>query len=493
MEDEKKVVIKLKKVPLESERQEIKQKRKENILIILLVFVVFVTGIGVGYGISKISTNNGRYVAHSDNKYDAIKEYFEKVWLYKNDYDNLDELLDDKAIDGLSSFENDPYTTYMSKERMKEYASHINMDYVGIGLQYSMFDNVATVFRVFKDSPAEKAGIKEGDIFTKIDDTVLTEENIGDLKSMVQGVEGTIVRVTVNRNGEELEFSIPRGQIYSTVYAEAKDDYVILEIMSFGEATAEECIKYLKGYTDYHKLIIDLRENGGGYQLALQKTATLFVGKNKVVMNQTYNDGKTEKAMTIGNTYFDNFEEIVILVNGDTASAAEVLTLCIKENHPNCTIVGEQTYGKGVVQSNYQLQDGSVLKITTSAWTSPSGKVIEGEGIAPDIEVKLPDIFYMPATGIAEDDVYKYDDVSYVIQVVQKALEAIDYKPGRTDGYFDKEFEEVLNTFKLNNGLDADGILDYETYLAIVKKVNYEYAFNDNRDVQLNKAKEILR
>lgn len=493
MEEEKKVVIKLKKVPLESERQEIKQKRKENFLIVLLVFVVFVTGIGVGYGISKINPNNPRYVAHSDNKYDAIKEYFKNVWLYKNDYENLDELLDDKAIEGLSSFENDPYTTYMSKEKMEEYSKHINMDYVGIGVQYSLFDNVATVFRVFKDSPAEKVGLQEGDIFTKIDDTTLNENNIDDLKSMVQGKEGTIVRVTVNRNGEELEFSIPRGQIYSTVYAEAKDDYVLLEIMSFGEATVNECIKYLKGFTDYHKLIIDLRDNGGGYQTALQKAATLFVGKNKVVMNQTYNDGKTEKAMTIGNTYFDNFEEIVILVNGGTASAAEVLTLCIKENHPNCTIVGEKTYGKGVVQSNYLLKDGSVLKITTSAWTSPSGKVIEGEGIEPDVEVKLPDVFYLPATGIEEDDVYKYDDVSYVIQVAQMALEAIDYKPERTDGYFDKQFEEVLNTFKVDNGLKADGILDYETYLAIVKKVNYEYSFNIDKDVQLNKAKEILR
>lgn len=493
MENENKVVIKLKKVPLESERQELKQKRRENFLIILLVFVIFVTGIGVGYGISKINFNNDGYKAHSDNKYDAIKEYFKNVWLYKNDYENLDELLDDKAIDGLSSFANDPYTSYMSKEEMEEYANHINMDYVGIGLQYSLFDNVATVLRVFKESPAEKAGLREGDIFLKVDDTVLTEENIDDLKSMVQGVEGTTVRVTVDRNGEELEFSIARGKITSTVYAEAKDDYVILEIMSFGESTAEECIKYLKGFTDYHKLIIDLRENGGGYQTALQKTATLFVGKDKVVMNQTYNDGKTEKAMTIGNTCFDNFEQIVILVDGGTASAAEVLTLCIKENHPNCIIVGEQTYGKGVVQSNYLLEDGSVLKITTSAWTSPSGKVIEGEGITPDIEVSFPDIFYMPATGIEEDDVYKYDDVSYVIQVAQMALQAIDYNVERTDGYFDSQFEEVLDTFKKDNGLNVDHILDYETYLAIVSKVNYEYAFNEDRDTQLNKAKEILR
>lgn len=492
MEEEKKVIIKLKKVPLESERQEIKQKRKENFLVILLVFVIFVTGIGVGFGISKINSNN-RFVAHSDNKYDAIKEYFNNVWLYKNDYDNLDELLDDKAIEGLSTFENDPYTTYMSKETMEEYASHINMDYVGIGVQYSLFDSVAIINRVFKDSPADKAGLKEGDIFTKIENTVLTEENVGDLKAMVQGEEGSVVRVTVNRNGEELEFAITRGQIYSTVYAEAKDDYVILEIMSFGETTAEECIKYLNEYKDYHKLIIDLRDNGGGYQTALQKTATLFVGKNKVVMNQTYNDGKTEKAMTIGNTYYDNFEQIVILVDGGTASAAEVLTLCIKENHPNCTIVGEQTYGKGVVQSNYLLKDGSVLKITTSAWTSPNGKVIEKEGITPDIEVRLPDIFYMPATGISKDDEYKYDDVSYTIEVAQMALASIDYDVERTDGYFDKQFLEALNNFKLNNGLKADGILDYETYLTIVSRVNYEYAFNVDRDTQLNKAKEILR
>ncbi|MBR2577751.1 MAG: peptidoglycan-binding protein, partial [Erysipelotrichaceae bacterium] len=151
------------------------------------------------------------------------------------------------------------------------------------------------------------------------------------------------------------------------------------------------------------------------------------------------------------------------------------------------------TYGKGVVQSSYRLQDGSALKVTTSLWTSPNGKSINGECIVPDIEVKLDDIFYMLIADMEEDETIKEDSVSQFTKMAQMALSYLGYDPARTDGYFDEGFKNTLNRFKTANGMKADGVLDYETYDAIFDEVASVYALDYSRDPQLNKAKEVIR
>ena len=143
--------------------------------------------------------------------------------------------------------------------------------------------------------------------------------------------------------------------------------------MSFGDTTADECIRYLDEYQGYSKLIIDLRDNSGGYQDSVQKVAGLFIGKDKVVLQETDSENVTESYKTIVEKYYDNFKKIIVLTNKNTASAAEVLSICLKEQHENATLVGETTYGKGVVQKSFYLDDGSALKITSSYWSSPNG------------------------------------------------------------------------------------------------------------------------
>ena len=491
MEEEKKVIVRLKKEPLESERREIRSRRRRRFLIFLLCALLFIGGFVLGTGASYFRSGSD-YLPHSSDKFDTIKEYLTRVWLYNNDYENLEEVIEDKAYYGMTYFEEDPYTTYMSKEELDSFASGINMDYVGIGVQYYLLNNTATITRVFKESPAENAGIKAGDILKEVDGISLDGADTETIRRLVLGEKGTTVDIAVDRNGEEMIFTVVRGEVYSTVYAGLQDGYLILSIMSFGDNTANEIIRYLDDYRDYDRLIIDLRDNSGGYQTAVQEVAGLFLGKGKVVMNQTYNNGSSEAAVTISNDYFGNFRKVVILVNNGTASAAEVLAICLSELHENCILVGETTYGKGVVQSSYRLSDGSALKVTTSAWSSPNGRSINGEGITPDYEVKLDEIFYTLAVDMDEDDEYTLDSVSEYNRLTQLALKYLGYGPKRTDGYFDENFRDTLNVFKKDNGLKTDGILDHETYKTVFDRVSYVYAMDYHKDPQLNKAKELI-
>lgn len=492
MDEEQKVIFKLQKKLLPSERAEIRAKRAKRWAIVLTCIAFFLGGFLLG-GVLKAGSLTGTADLEKYTTLSEVQSYFERYWLYKNDYENLDDLLRDKALYGMTSFTDDPYTTYMSAEEMQTFSSDINMNFVGIGVYYNNADGMVQVTRVIKGAPAENAGIMAGDIIRKIDGVSCDERSSDEIKSMVVGEEGTTVAITVDRGGQELTLTCVRGRVDSTVYAYAKDDYVVLELASFGENTANECIRYLDEYLDYSKLIIDMRSNGGGYQDALQAVAGLFIGPNKTVMFQTFNDGSRREYLTTGNTHYKNFEQIVVLTNGQTASAAEVLTICLKEQHKNVTVVGETTYGKGVVQSSVVLRDGSALKITTSKWESPSGIWINGTGIKPDVEVKLPDIFYLPVYNMGDDESYGLDEVSFYVETCQNALDYLGYGVERLDGYFDNSTYVAISAFQKDCAIEVSGRIDKKTYNALVSKVTSIYKSDVSMDPQMMAAIEILK
>lgn len=487
MEDNK-VIIKLKKEPLKSEREEMKQEKKKKIFIVLTCTLLFILGVFVGGGVAYALKNSGDDSSY--NKLDEIKSYLKSKWLYREDYDDLDTTLSDKAYYGMTTFEDDPYTTYMSSEEMNEYANDINMNYVGIGVQYNSYNY--TILRVFKDSPAEAVGLKAGDVIEKVDGEDIAGKTSDEIKSMVQGVEGTIVKITVLRDNKEMTFDLTRGNVDTTVYAYKYDNTLVLEIMSFGSNTGNECIKYLDEYKDEDCLIIDLRNNTGGYETAVQEVAGIFLGKDKIVMHKVYSDNNIDTDYTISNAYYDNFKKIVILTNGSTASASEVLTMALKEGHDNVTVVGEKSYGKGVMQSSYILKDGSALKVTIAYWTSPDNNSINKTGISPDVEVKLHDVLYETVTSMEEGTTCKVDEVSTYVKTMQLMLDYLDYDVDRTDGYFSDKTLVSLNEFRSKNGLSESDVLDEETYRLLYSNVISLYRTDSSKDSQLVKAVEIV-
>ena len=429
------------KAEFKSDKQEKKRKRKHVIITTVLCVLFLVIGFALG--------NIFMYSAHPINKVDStntlgeIEAILEKSWIYANDYDNLQEKLEDKAFYGMTSFEDDPYTTYMSKEEMEEFSTSINMDYVGIGVQYRSNNGKAIVERVFVNSPAEKAGILPGDIIYKVDGTDVTGYESETIKTLVLGEEGSKVVITVIRENKEIELTAIRGAIDNSVYCYAQDDYIVMELSSFGSSTGKECIEYLDQYPQCKKIIIDLRDNSGGYQNSVKEIAGLFIGNNEVYLKQEDAQGNIVEDKTSCSKTYD-FDSIVLLVNGNTASAAEVFTICLKEQLDNVKIVGQTTFGKGVIQTTRYLLNGGVLKYTSYNWYSPNGVSIHKTGIKPDYEVRLADIAYEYYLEMKEDEKFEYDSVSSITKICEEGLKFLGYDVVRTDGYFDLTFKEVL-------------------------------------------------
>lgn len=488
---EDKVRIKLQKELLESERQEIKQRRLRKFLIFLLCFMCLLSGTFLGIYISK-KTKGVADVVVTDNKYDRIATYMNGLWLYGNEVEDLDQVMADSAYYGMVNFSDDKYTTYFSKEQAASFSSSINGDYVGIGCQYAKYDDFGIVTRVFKGSPCEKAGLQVGDIIYEINGENAKDLTSEEIKQRVQGEEGTIVYLNIIRGSEEITLQIERKRVNYTAYAETKDDYVLLSLLSFGENTADEIKTYLNDYKDYSKIIIDLRGNGGGYEQAVLEVCGLFVGPNQLVLREIDKDGNEKDCHSLGTTYYSNFEKIVLITDNNTASAAEVFTIALKELHKNCIQIGQTTFGKGVVQVTLPLGDGSYLKVTRSYWESNKGQSFNGVGIEPDEEVYLHDLMYERLGTFGYENVYQYDDNDHNIAICQLALDFLNYEVDRTDGYFTKTTEKALNKFKEDNDLKQDGILDYQAYLALISRANKENFSNPDKDYQLVRAIEII-
>lgn len=490
--EEEKVIIKLHKQPLSSERKEQSAKRKRIVLIVLLCFMMLVTGLIGGYAFAGISRGSS-IAAFKKDKFDKIIAYFNEAWLYKNDYESLEETMEDKAFYGMTSFSEDKYSSYMSNEEVTEFQTSINQSFVGIGAKFTYNNEVGLIVDVYENSPAEKCGMMAGDIIYKVDDEEVAGLDSDQIKEKIQGIEGTQVKITVKRANEEIDLYATRGPVSHTAYAKDINGICYLEILSFGETTADECINYLDNFTNYSKLIIDLRDNTGGYQDAVQNVAGLFLGEGKVCLKETNNKNETTSFYTICKKYYENFKDIVVLTNGNTASAAEVLTITLKELHPNATQIGETTFGKGVVQSTYYLSDMSALKITTNYWTSPNDVSINGVGVIPDKEVKLDDVFY-ENFYLIKDQTFEYDSVSTYNALMQKALKFLGYKIDRVDGYFDESFKEALLEFKTENKfLDDDSVLDYDTYYTIISSITRIKDQDMSKDNQLMYALDYMR
>lgn len=486
---QEKVYFDFKKVLLESEKQEKKQKRNHILIYVgvgtFLIVLGFAIGIIFSRALHPVNTTDPR------NTFGEIEAVLQNYYLYKDNYEDFNTELQDKAFYGMTSFDDDPYTSYMSKDELNEFASSINMDYVGIGVVYSLQDGFGVVQRVVLNSPAEKAGILAGDIIIKIDGETVEGLTTDEIKQEVIGEAGTIVKITVLRSGKETEFDVTRGEIENSVYCFTQDNYVVMNIYSFGESTGKECVSYLDQYVDYKNIIIDIRNNTGGYQNSVAEVAGLFIGNKEVYLRQIDAYGNETKALTSCSKTYDNFDNIVILVNEGTASAAEVLAICLKEKLDNVTIVGTNTFGKGVIQSTHYLANGGALKFTSYKWTSPNGVSINGVGVTPDEEVKMDDVYYALYVSMQEDEKYEYDSVSEANKIVQLCFEYLDYDVDRYDGYFDLSTVEALYAYKIANNLETNRILDKETYDNIVS-TTLSNIYKGVKDYQMDRAIQLM-
>ena len=239
-------------------------------------------------------------------------------------------------------------------------------------------------------------------------------------------------------------------------------------------------------------MIIDLRNDGGGYLTALQSVGGLFLDSGSVALVEEYASGKSKTLTVNGDKLWNDDGQIVMIVNGNTASAAEAFTLAMKEQRANVTVIGKTTYGKGTVQITDQFKDGSAIKYTTSKWLSSKGVWVNGEGIEPDVTVELPDILNVAISELPEGTTYAYDSVGNEVSIAQKALDYLGYEVDRNDGYFSHETEECIKTFQKDHELEVTGIMDKTTYQTLISSVTFDWSTNKTHDTQLQYAEDLI-
>lgn len=327
-----------------------------------------------------------------------------------------DETLQNGLYEGLFESLDDPYSEYYTEDEYDELMSTLSGNYAGIGalLQKNIETGEVNITKVYSDTPAEKAGLQAGDSIVSADEYLAVDMDLDEFVQHIRGEEGTSVALVISRDGEEMTITCERETIATpTVESKMLENNIgYIAVSQFTESTYDD---FVEAYEDLESqgmtaVVFDMRNNGGGLVDSVVKMLDYLLPEGTVVYTMDRNDYKVEYSSDA-----DNYKDIpmAVLVNGNTASAAEIFTGAIRDFEYG-TIIGTQTYGKGIVQSTVDLGDGTAVKITTSRYYTPSGECIHGTGITPDIVLE-----YEFLGG--EDDSYS---VEYDNQL-QKALEVL--------------------------------------------------------------------
>ncbi len=327
-----------------------------------------------------------------------------------------DETLQNGLYEGLFESLDDPYSEYYTEDEYDELMSTLSGNYAGIGalLQKNIETGEVNITKVYSDTPAEKSGLQAGDSIVSADEYLAVDMDLDEFVQHIRGEEGTSVALVISRDGEEMTITCERETIATpTVESKMLENNIgYIAVSQFTESTYDD---FVEAYEDLESqgmtaVVFDMRNNGGGLVDSVVKMLDYLLPEGTVVYTMDRNDKKVEYSSDA-----DNYKDIpmTVLVNGNTASAAEIFTGAIRDFEYG-TIIGTQTYGKGIVQSTVDLGDGTAVKITTSRYYTPSGECIHGTGITPDIVLE-----YEFLGG--EDDSYS---VEYDNQI-QKALEVL--------------------------------------------------------------------
>ncbi|GMK39801.1 peptidase S41 [Paenibacillus sp. CCS19] len=382
----------------------------------------------------------------------------------------------DGAAEGMVKSLNDKYSKYLIGDSGEAYVQNYESEVVGIGIQLREENNAFIVDSVIKDSPAEKAGLKAEDTLTAVEGTSVTGIAMDKLIELLRGEIGTKVSITVSRPklAEPLTVTMTRAAIpVMTVTYEMKPDGIGYVVISrFAQKTAEQFRDAIDDLTKQGMkgLLLDVRSNPGGLLVPTITIADQLIPKGKTILQVV---SKEERSIQ---TYKSKQAvewklPIIVLTNRHSASAAEVLTAALKES-AGATVVGETTYGKGVVQRFSQFKDLSVLSLTEAQWRTPEGNWINGKGVEPDVKVSLPS--YTELTALPSGTVMKQGDYGDSVKTLQQMLTALGYDPaGASEGVYDEATKSAVIRLQ-----QAEGI---------------EPANGETADSTMNKLMELLR
>jgi carboxyl-terminal processing protease len=300
------------------------------------------------------------------------------------------------AIEGLAASYGDPYTTFFPPEDLKTFEDDIQGNFEGVGIEIDVKDGILTVVSPLKGTPADKAGMRAKDMIIKIDGKSTLGMSSREATKLIRGPKGKEVVFAIVRNGAEKEIRVIRDVIDVPIVISTKrdDGIFVIQITSFAANSADKFRDALREFVNSgeDKLIVDVRGNPGGYLEAAVDIASWFLPASAVVVSEDF--GSKNKPAEVfkskGYNIFTNRLKMIMLVDGGSASASEILAGALKE-HKVATLVGEKTFGKGSVQELIPLTDNSSLKITIAHWLTPNGVSLSKNGVDPDVVVKMTD------------------------------------------------------------------------------------------------------
>ena len=291
---------------------------------------------------------------------------------------------------GLVEAAGDPHTAYMDPDETKEFDKSLSGQIGGgIGAEIGLRSNKPTIIKPLENSPAQKAGIKAGEVIVKVNDEASSDWSVEKVVSKIRGEVGTSVKLTLLSGGQTREVSVVRQNIVSpAVESEIDGEIGILKVNRFGDDTVSLSRKYASEFVEkgVKKVILDLRNNPGGTVGAAQGLLGIWLD-NQIAMTERRGSEIVKTLRTTGAPILGNMKTVV-LINGNSASASEITAGALRE-YGKATLVGQKSYGKGSVQIVLGLPGGSQMKVTEARWYTPKGKNIDKTGIEPDVKVDL--------------------------------------------------------------------------------------------------------
>lgn len=414
--------------------------------------------------------------------------------LYNNYYKEVNrQKLVDGAITGMVNALGDPFTEYMDESESQSLNDSISGSFGGIGAQVQKSGNELKIIAPIADTPADKAGLKANDVIVKIDGKETKDLTLNKAVSTMRGKVGTKVKLTIKRGDTTFEKTLTRAKIpVTTVEGKLdKDDPKIgwITVASFSENTAKEFKQTIqslrkKGATSF---IVDVRNNPGGLMDQALAMSSMFVENGKPLLQVQERDG-APTVYKASNKLDDGFkvkEKTVVLINGGSASAAEIFAAALHQS-ANVTLVGTKSYGKGTVQNTLPFSDKTELKLTIAKWLTPDGTWIHHKGLRPDVEADYPKVAYLPT--IDTKKTYSEGQSSKQIRNLKQMLAFLGYDVEDTSE-FDAKTKAALEKYQTENHLAVTGTADKETVQNIEAKTAQKVAKEDNA---YQKAKEQL-
>lgn len=355
------------------------------IIIICAVSLIsaFATGIIVTNSYKTSSGLNYNELLNDEHLNEFLEVYASVSDNYYEDVDK--DALIDTALDAMLNYLGDTYTTYLNSDETKALEERLAGSYKGIGIEIRGREIVG----VTKDSPAEKAGLLVGDLLVNVDGTSVVDKSSAEISDLIKNSSKKAISLLINRGGNEVTFEVSIADVATSAvtYNLLENNIGYLKMDIFSKTLSQQVESALNDMENQsmQKLIIDLRDNTGGYLESAEETASLFLEKGKLIYSLENSETKVD--------YYDETSSsktypIVILLNGNSASASEILAAALKDSYSGTVLfVGETSYGKGLVQQTFDLSDGSMAKYTSAKWLRPNGECINGIGLKPDYEV----------------------------------------------------------------------------------------------------------